>query len=128
MRVRPTSGIGSGTVASVHTPVSYTVRKNSATRPRDRWSAFTLSSVAIHVHAITKPNLIMSPKSSRSRSLSRFARDRPLAPDCKKAELSMKKSTTQPRQRDASRSTHATTVSPSRKSMGWRAAREPYLK
>ena len=33
---------------------------NSSTRPRDRWSASTFSSVAIHVQVITKPNLIMS--------------------------------------------------------------------
>jgi len=55
-------------------------------------------------------------------------RDRPLAPDCMNAALSMKNCTMQPRHLCASRSTHATTVSPSRKSMGWRAARELYLK
>ena len=81
VRVRPISGIGSGTVVEVHTPLSYTVRRKSSTRPRDRWSASTFSSVAIHVQVITKPNLIMSPSSSRNRSLSRCALDRPLAPD-----------------------------------------------
>ena len=119
--------MGSGTVVEVHTPLSYTVRRNSSTRPRDRWSASTFSSVAIHVQVITKPNLIMSASNSRRRSFRRCALDRPLAPDFWKLELSMKNCTTQPRHLCASRSTHATTVSPSRKSIGRRAARLPYL-
>mgnify|MGYP004275860973 CR=1 FL=1 len=127
VRTRPSPGIGAGTVASVQAPVSYTVRKKSSMRPRDKWSASTFDSVAIHVQMITKPNLIMSANSSRSKSLRRRALDRPLAPDFWKAELSMKNCTAHPRHLCAIASTHATTVSPSRKSIGWRDAREPYF-
>ena len=89
-RTRPASGSGVGTVASDHKPDSYTVRKKSSSRPRERWSALTLSSVAIQVQVITKPNWSVRANNSRNKSLSRCARDRPLAPDFWKAELSQK--------------------------------------
>ena len=84
-----------------------------------------LSWVEIHIHAITKPYWTISTNSSRSRSFSRCARERPLAPDFWNAELSIQNSTTQPRHLGASARTASTTVSPSRKSIILRAAAVP---